>query len=72
MNVEWQSVAALAIVLCAALYIARRAYLAVVHRRQAACGSGCSSCPATEQLAGPTVVDVQTLSESAHRVAGRS
>jgi hypothetical protein len=45
MNWDWQNLAVLAVILAAAGYLSRLAWLTVVRRRAAACGS-CPTCPA--------------------------
>lgn len=72
MTEDWQSIAAIAIVLAAVLYIARRVYRIVVERRQPGCGSGCSTCPAGQKADEAPVVGLDALNESARRVANRS
>ena len=46
MELGWQDLAALGIVLAAAGYLARLAWNAVVRKQGSGCGSGCGSCSA--------------------------
>jgi hypothetical protein len=51
MNVDWQNLLAIGLVVAAASYIARRAWLVVASRGKAGCGTGCEKCPSARPAA---------------------
>ena len=63
MNVAWQDIAALGLVIVAGVYLARRLYL-LARRRSAGCGS-CAACPADGNPNEKSMVSVESLVETA-------
>jgi hypothetical protein len=55
MSANWQDLLAIGLVLAAASYIARRAWLVVANRGQAGCGTGCEKCPSAKPAAAKLV-----------------
>jgi hypothetical protein len=51
MIVNWQDLLAMGLVLTAAVYIGRRAWLVVANRGKAGCGTGCEKCPTAKPAA---------------------
>ena len=51
MTADWQNIAAISLVLAAAAYIARRAWLVITNRGKAGCGTGCEKCPTAKPAA---------------------
>ena len=51
MTADWQNIAAISLVLAAAGYIMRRAWLVVANRGKAGCGTGCEKCPTAKPAA---------------------
>jgi hypothetical protein len=58
---EWQNLAALAIVLAAAAYLIRRAWLTLAKKRASGCGA-CASCPAASaNPAGKSLMQLEAF-----------
>ena len=69
MDIGWQDLAALGIVLAAVGYLARLAWNAVTRKQGSGCGSGCGSCSARSAAnsAIPEEVVSIVLPERVHR-----
>ena len=61
MNVAWQDVAALGLVIVAGGYLTRRLYL-LARRRTSGCGS-CAACPADANPEEKVMVSIESLVE---------
>jgi hypothetical protein len=55
MIANWQDLLAIGLVLAAAGYISRRAWLVVANRGKAGCGTGCAKCPTAKPAAAKLV-----------------
>jgi hypothetical protein len=64
MAVDWQEVAAAAIVLAALLYLAQRLCAILTRRRAAGCGS-CAACPGDPVATPPQIVEIAPLGKPA-------
>ncbi len=70
MNLGWQDLLALGIVLAAAGYLARLAWSAVTRKRESGCGTGCGKCSAGSAGSPSSVkpvVTIGSLKRSSHR-----
>jgi hypothetical protein len=59
LNLGWQDLIALSVVLAAAAYLARLAWRAVVGTRESTCGTGCARCSA--RTAGSSTVPEEVV-----------
>lgn len=63
MNLDWQTVVVVAIVLAAVAYLARSAWQVMVRRKTPGCGT-CSSCPTSEGETAKPFVAIDQLAET--------
>ncbi|MGD9646515.1 MAG: hypothetical protein AB7U73_12440 [Pirellulales bacterium] len=66
--IDWQTAGAGVIVLVAAVYLARRAWLTLRGRRAAGCGT-CPTCPVEGGPEQPPLVTLESLAASGRREA---
>jgi hypothetical protein len=55
----WQDILAIALVLAAGGFVAWRAWLAVVARRSAGCGSGCGKCSSAKDAKDVMRIEIE-------------
>jgi hypothetical protein len=70
MSFDWQTTITVALVVAAAIYVARTAWRSVVQRQAAACG-GCGTCPASKRGEPVSVIGVDQLAQTAGAPASK-
>ncbi len=71
MSFDIQTSVVLAVVVAAAVYVARTAWRSIVERKVAACG-GCGTCPASKQPEQVNVIGVEKLLQRSESVSSNS